>query len=102
MVSKEVILEALEEYNRFREPEVKASLISFKDNIFVVKFEGTFCLTCGFYDYFEDLIYILEEKGVKVEIKNIEEIENGAVVSYEIGYKGKFKPRLTVFLLDVD
>ena len=69
------MLEAIEEYNRYRAPEAKAELISFNGASFKVRFIGSFCYTCGFYDYLEDLKIILEEKGVNVEIRRVEEIE---------------------------
>jgi hypothetical protein len=46
------INEILMEYNRFRSPEVTAKLIHFKDRKLILEFEGPFCNTCGFHDYF--------------------------------------------------
>lgn len=81
---KEVIKEAILEYNRYRVPEVKAKLISVNDNMIEVKFEGTFCYTCGFYDYFEDYAIILEEKGINIEIDEVQEAEDGGIVRFRI------------------
>ncbi len=48
--------EAIDKFNYFREPEAKAELISFNENEAIVKFSGPFCVTCGIYDYFEDIL----------------------------------------------
>ena len=90
MVSvKKAVLEAIGEYNRYRSPEVVAKLIEFREDSFVVEFRGSFCLTCGYYDYFDDLVFILEDRGVKARIKSIEEIEDGAVVEFRLLREGE-------------
>lgn len=58
---KEVVLKAIEEYNKFRSPEAKAKLVKISEKEIVLDFEGTFCRTCGVYDYFEDFIYELKK-----------------------------------------
>ena len=60
-----IIAEAVEEYNQFRAPEVIAKLLSITKDLIEIRFSGTFCLTCGFYDYFDDFKFILEDLGVK-------------------------------------
>jgi hypothetical protein len=74
----------LMEYNRFRSPEVTAKLIHFKDRKLILEFEGPFCNTCGFHDYFEDFIYEMKRlRNVKLNIEQIR--ENGfqkIVVTY--------------------
>lgn len=59
-----IILETIEEYNRYRIPEAKARLVSLAGNKFKIEFTGSLCYTCGFYDYFEDCKVLLEEKGL--------------------------------------
>ena len=51
------INEILVEYNKFRSPEATVKFLHFGDGKLVLEFEGSFCNTCGFYDYFEDFIY---------------------------------------------
>lgn len=85
----EIIREAIEEYNRYRSPEVVARLVKIEDKRFIVEFRGTFCLTCGFYDYFEDLVYLLEDRGLRARITYIEEIDDGGVVEYRILEEGE-------------
>jgi superoxide reductase len=81
---KKKIEEAIQEYNKYRMPEAKAKLISFNKEYFKVEFKGSFCYSCGFYDYFDDLKIILKEKGLKTEITNIKEIDYGAIVTFKI------------------
>jgi superoxide reductase len=80
MDKKVKIMKALEEFNKYRVPEVKARLDSIKDDALVVEFTGSFCETCGFYDYFDDFKFILDDHGVTAAIDEIEEIYEGAVV----------------------
>lgn len=75
-------MKALKEFNKYRVPEVKARLDSIKDDTLVVEFTGSFCETCGFYDYFDDFKFILDDHGVTTEIDKIEEIYEGAVVRF--------------------
>lgn len=79
-MSKELIDKAIEKYNKYRSPEATARLIYYQRDKFLVEFSGYFCLTCGYYDYFEDLIYILKEMGLKAKIEKIEEKENNTTL----------------------
>jgi hypothetical protein len=79
---KRKVKEAIRVFNKYRSPEANAKLIKFDNKKIVVDFTGTFCRTCGFYDYFDDLRIFLEEKGIKSKVSKIEEKENGAIVSF--------------------
>jgi len=57
----EILREAIKRYNRYRSPEATARLLEAKERIFAVEFSGSFCLTCGIYDWLEDLIYEIRE-----------------------------------------
>lgn len=73
-LDEEAISQAVIRYNKYRDPEVTARLLSFKDNKLILKFEGSFCTTCGFYDYFEDFIFELREVvNVNMKIDAVEE-----------------------------
>jgi predicted Zn-ribbon and HTH transcriptional regulator len=78
------VIEAIRDFNKYRSPEATAKLLKFDKKEFVVDFSGTFCRTCGFYDYFDDLKIFLEEKGVKSKVSKIEEKENGAIVIFSL------------------
>jgi hypothetical protein len=71
---KKVVLKAVDEYNRFRSPEAKAKLIKIRGKEIILDFEGSFCRTCGVYDYFEDFVYELKKiMDINLKIKNFEE-----------------------------
>ncbi len=73
---KEVAERALEDYNRIRAPEAVAKLVKIKDNLLYIEFSGSYCETCGLYDWIEDFKYVLEDIGVKAEIINVIEPED--------------------------
>jgi len=82
---KKTVNEAIEEYNKYRIPEVKAKLIFIDEASFHVEFKGSFCESCGFYDYFDDFSILLEDDyRLKTKIKEINEIAKGAVVKFEM------------------
>jgi len=64
---------AINYYNKYRVPEVKADLIELDENSLKVSFEGSYCLTCGFHDYFDDFKIILEDLGLNTEIMDMDE-----------------------------
>jgi len=76
--------ETISEYNKYRTPEVTARLISIENKGLRIEFTGHFCHTCGFYDYFDDFRFLLEELNVKAKITEIEEIDEGAVVTFTL------------------
>jgi len=75
---------AVRKFNKYRSPEAKAKLLRLEEKEVVVDFTGTFCRTCGFYDYFDDLRIFLEERGIKAEILEIKEKIDGATVSFSL------------------
>jgi superoxide reductase len=79
-----ILNKKIEEYNKYRTPEVIARLRSIDTGNFKIEFSGHFCYTCGFYDYFDDFRFLLEELKVKAEITEIEEIDEGAVVTFAL------------------
>jgi hypothetical protein len=82
----ELVLKAIEVYNRYRSPEATAKLVSAEeDGGFVIEFEGAFCLSCGVRDYFEDFIHELEDlnSNGRVEIK---ETEQSGPQSFRVRY----------------
>jgi superoxide reductase len=81
---KESVEEAIKDFNRYRSPEATAKLVKINKNKLKIRFSGAFCRTCGFYDYFDDLKIILEDKGIKSKVSEIEEKEYGAIVSFTL------------------
>ena len=54
---------AIEEFNGYRSPEAEARLLGVREGRIKAEFRGSFCATCGFYDYFEDFSMILRDRG---------------------------------------
>ncbi len=76
MSLEKAVKQAIEDYNRYRSPEAKASLVEVGGSVLTVDFEGPFCMSCGVSDYFEDFIYELKRYAeVKLTIKSFEQIE---------------------------
>ena len=76
---------ALYEFNRIRTREVEAKVVEHFDGGFKVFFSGSFCHTCGYYDYFEDLLYLLlDDYGVETEITKVTQEEEGDYVSFQL------------------
>jgi hypothetical protein len=70
---KKDLLRAITVYNRFRSPEATAELVELTEDTLIVDFEGSFCATCGTYDWLEDLIYEAETyANLKLEIASFE------------------------------
>ena len=51
------LVEAVEEFNRFRAPEVKARMVGLDGTRLTVEFDGASCRSCGGQDYLEDFAY---------------------------------------------
>ena len=76
---------ALHEFNRIRTCEVEAKVVEHFDGGFKIFFSGSFCHTCGYYDYFEDLLYLLlDDFGVETEITDVSQEEDGDYVSFQL------------------
>jgi len=83
---KEAVLKAVDEYNKYRSPEARARLIRIREDKLTIDFEGTFCQTCGVYDYLEDFIYELQNfVDMSIEILNFKEYAPGEIrVEYRL------------------
>ena len=78
-----ILKEAVERYNRYRSPEATARLIEVRDEEFMVEFSGSFCKTCGIYDWVEDLAYELNElyPEIVAEIANWRQASEDRVIA---------------------
>jgi hypothetical protein len=87
----DLVLRAIEVFNRYRSPEATAKLVGVEKDGFIIEFEGPFCMSCGVNDYFEDFIYELENvsRSLRVEVK---ETEPSGPQSFRVRYgvKGDF------------
>lgn len=80
---REAVEEALQRYNAFRAPEARAELLELSGNVATVRFTGSFCRTCGVYDYFEDLLGYIPG-----EILGFEAVPEGFHVRFRFHPKG--------------
>ncbi len=79
----EAIRRAIERYNAYRAPEARAEMVSLDRRELVVRISGSFTETCGVNDWIEDLVYTLEDEGVKARIVRIIEPENPLDLGWE-------------------
>ena len=80
-----ILMVAIPEFNRIRIPEVEATPKEITDEGFTVFFSGSFCTTCGYYDYFEDLLYLLmDDYNLKTEIVEIKQENDGDYVRFRL------------------
>ncbi|ANF23311.1 hypothetical protein [Thermococcus piezophilus] len=87
----EILKKVLEEFNRLHGSEAQARIVKRKDDEVIIEFEGSFCATCGLYDYFDDIKWEAMEFGLNIELVEIiaaeeDEFEHGRyVVKYRLG-----------------
>ncbi|MEM1631358.1 MAG: hypothetical protein QXX83_04445 [Thermofilum sp.] len=94
---------AVREFNRLHGAEGQVRVLEVKEGKFKVEFRGSFCLTCGFYDYFEDFAYVLASCGARAGILAVEEEEGGAIVEYKLlkeGEEWRFAPERVFLVLE--
>lgn len=87
MVSRTVVDEALETYNEYRGSMATAELLEHAEDRFAVEFEGPFCRMCCDYDYFEDLIYELDDLGEDVASIAIDDISYEGEEAFRVEYR---------------
>lgn len=80
--TEEKVHDAIAAFNKYKGAEANASLLSTTDREFVVCFSGHMCYTCGYHDYFDDLLNELEERGVKAHIKTTTDEDGKAIVTF--------------------
>lgn len=73
---------ALSNFNKYHSPESRASLVKISKDNCVVQFTGSFCETCGVFDYFDDFAQELEN----AEIAGKEQLNNE---TYEVTIRFK-------------
>ncbi|KXB06703.1 hypothetical protein AKJ51_03110 [candidate division MSBL1 archaeon SCGC-AAA382A20] len=65
---EKVLKKSIEIYNKYRSPLATAELIQVEEDRFKVRFEGSFCFSCGMDEYLMDFVYILNSKGFEAEL----------------------------------
>jgi hypothetical protein len=102
-VVRDIVELVCEEFNRLHGSEGQVRVIEWLGDRFVAEFVGSFCVTCGFYDYFEDFALMLAGRGVRVGIVSVEEFEGGARVVYRFlgeGEEQRFVPERVVLIYE--
>ncbi|MBP1912519.1 hypothetical protein [Thermococcus stetteri] len=93
MDTRERIEKVLAEFNRLHGSEANARILSIEGDEVIIEFEGSFCATCGLYDYFDDIKWEAMEFGLELEpVEVIEAVEDDFehgryVVKYRLGRK---------------
>ena len=85
---KDLVLRAIEVYNKYRSPEATAKLVEVEKDGFIIDFEGSFCMSCGVRDYFGDFIYELETINKKFKLELAETKPTGPQ-SFRVRYRIK-------------
>ncbi len=87
---------AVERFNEMRSPEAVAEIILLEGDNLIIRISGPFCASCGLFDYFEDLAFLLEEElGVMVSVEEVEELEDSSYLAlYRLNVKEKKDRRL--------
>ncbi|WP_048147758.1 hypothetical protein [Palaeococcus ferrophilus] len=65
----------IKEFNRLHGSEAQARIVEAGGGRVVIEFEGSFCATCGLYDYFEDITWEAMDSGLKLEPVKVLEAE---------------------------
>lgn len=90
---REKIEKVLAEFNRLHGSEANARILSIEGDEVIIEFEGSFCATCGLYDYFDDIKWEAMEFGLEFEPVEVlgaveDDFEHGRyVVKYKLGRK---------------
>lgn len=77
MGAKEKLQRVLEEFNRLHGSEARARVLKLECDEVILEFEGSFCATCGLYDYFDDIKWEAMDFGLGLEpVEVLEAIED--------------------------
>ncbi|AFL94263.1 hypothetical protein CL1_0048 [Thermococcus cleftensis] len=93
MEGVEKLERVLGEFNRLHGAEARARIVEMKGDEVIIEFEGSFCATCGLYDYFDDIRWEARDFGLEIEPVEVleaeeDDFEHGRyVVKYRIGGK---------------
>ena len=79
---------AIEEFNKYREPEAVARLLSLSEREIVLEISGPYCRSCGLADWFDDFAIELRVQGgpraVFTDYEPSNETDEAYLVTYTI------------------
>ena len=81
---KEIAESAVEEFNKYRSPEIVATLLSIDNDGIQIRFAGSSCEICGKESDYQTVTYFLHEKGIETNVAKITDFEEGFIVIYKI------------------
>ena len=85
---REKVERAIAEFNRYREPEAVARLLSLSEDEIRLEIAGPYCRSCGLADWFDDFTFELQAAGgpkaVFVDYEPSDEAEEAYRVTYRI------------------
>lgn len=87
MIDPEELDTAVETYNRYRSSMATARVVSTDEDGFTVRFSGPFCRMCCDYDYFEDLLWELDELGIPATSVEIDTIDYLGDETFEVRFE---------------
>lgn len=85
----------IDEFNRLHGSEAEARIVAVDGDEVIIEFEGSFCATCGLYDYFDDIKWEALDFGPEIEPVEVveaeeDEFEHGRyVVRYRVEGAGR-------------
>lgn len=83
---------AIVEFNKYREPEAVARLVSLSEDEIRLEIAGPYCRSCGLADWFDDFTFELRAAGgpraVFTDYEPSEETEEAYVVTYRVENEG--------------
>lgn len=65
----------IKEFNRLHGSEARARIVKVDGEDVLIEFEGSFCATCGLYDYFDDIKWEALDFGLHLEPEEVVEAE---------------------------
>ncbi len=66
---EEVVRKTVQLYNRVKSPEATAKIVSINLEKVRVVYSGSFCYSCGVYDFLEDFVHDFKALTDKAELK---------------------------------
>lgn len=79
---------AIAEFNKYREPEAVARLVSLSEGEIVLEIAGPYCRSCGLADWFDDFTFELQAAGgpraTFVDYEPSDEAEEAYRVRYRV------------------
>ncbi len=75
---RSLVEKAIKLYNKHRAPEAVAELLSITGNKVIIRFTGSFCRTCGVDNWVEDMVYVMEDVGLRAILEEyVEPVDPG-------------------------